>query len=720
MAIFPTLQTPEDCRQLCNILGREYVTLWATTLPRPTVDVLFSFRAELERRGNKSILLLTSNAIESFCSLSQHVENENTYVFDNIDLLKYCKFIKVLFTYDHCLWRKPKDFFKKIVLFKHNLSTTVLTSTDVCADYVVTINSRTPYFNFKRYPNNLKLTYGKTCTLIPGGYPKLDLLYHRRNMYGDGPFNRVVFFPVSLPFTIGQHGQNLYFDTWHELIEGFFRRFPEMEFVLRPYPPDRNAPVFKALYALFEGQAHFHMDMSDDNSHYLLSSDILITDYSSVYLNFAYATLRPVIWLRPALKEPWKITSEVGVVTCSVPQSLDAIGSMLSSLPQWKERIQNKRDQAVSHAGETLLYLADHLDNILNDSPEADWVVLDKGNTPFDCPADYIIYYVPGRDNAWNCGKNTWEIPLPLEWSMEQHGWNSQIALAALRAYLVCWEHLLLVRRAEIYPQIRLALDMARSEHVLGFLNYRLKKNPDDVVASVALAVLLTNQKGDRSRVRMLLERSASALDPVLAGAAAPIWWEALSEYELARDLLRGIAEYCQYLVPHARLLHALMLACDYDLPGLNGFLELWKQYEVQENWSVEYTFCSALFTMLKEGGEPPFLKEKGRTELLLSDIHMWFRNRTHAVACLNDFGALLLRQAEINPQLWEICSRVQAACGDYKAACVSGWKAARRASVGMDFLVWLTELMRVHGDRESARNILDLLRLGMSSRRRY
>lgn len=712
---FPALRTPDDCRHLSEVLGGGHLTLWATTLPRPTVDVLLGFRAELKRRGKRAVLLLYSNALERFCSLCSPENRADTYLLDNMDLLQYCNFIEVLFTHDHCIWRKPENFSKKLVLFKHNLATTALTTTDVYADYVVTINANTPPFNFSRYPNHRKFTYGKTCTLVPGGYPKLDLLIRRRREYGAGPFNRVAFFPVSLPFTVGQHGQELYLEAWSELIEGFLCAFPGREFILRPYPPDREAAVFSALRERFAAQPFFYMDMADDNIRYLLSSDLLITDYSSVCLNFSYATLRPVIWLRPTAPTFRAGSHEdLGIMTCSAAQALEAVAHALASLPQWEARIRRKRDLDVSHAGETLDYLADHVDNILKDSPEAEWRVLDKGDTPFDRPADYIRYYVPGRGNAWNRGENRWDIPSPLDWCIEQHGWNPRIALAALRAYVLAWDHLLLVRRAEIYPQIRLALDMARPEHSLAFLNHRVKKAPHDAAAVVLLAVVLAHRKAEHARIRALLESAAPDLDPVLAGVAAPLWHQEFGECAKARGLLHRASKYCEYLVPEARLLYLLLLAGDSDLTHMKNFLDGWRHYEIPENVSVEYAFCSSLLHTAREGGEFPLVQETGRIEFFLSGIRMSFRNRRHARACLSPFLALLLRQTEIRPQLWETCSRAQAACGEYKAACVSGWKAARRSLVGVDFLLWLAELMRRHGDPQSAGKVLDLLRLGV------
>lgn len=383
-AVLQTILSPYECsifRQDSD--GKPIIALWATIDPRPTLDVILRLHEMLRANRYHVVLLLRKNASASF--LAQCPEpNYPVYVFDDVTLLEHCPF-ELLITHDYCVRQKPPaGFTGKVLLLPHNIHIPSPHGGNFWADYLVTPNTEIGPFNYDFLPTSIKRHRSPFLTMIPCGYPKLDLLIRARQ--GQGPHKLAAFFPVSLWYSIGQdtRKEELASRRWSEMLELFFNAYPDWTFVVRPYKEDRNHPLFLMLCERFSGKAGFIFDTDEDNKRYLITADVFITDYSAVDLNFSFATLRPSISLSLDDKEHQTfIKDETGYTAYSGQQVLAAIEDAATHKVFWEKKIARLRREKIPYAGKCYEYLIEHMESILWDEPNPDWVVVDKGNTPF-------------------------------------------------------------------------------------------------------------------------------------------------------------------------------------------------------------------------------------------------------------------------------------------------------------------------------------------------
>ena len=702
----PILNTAQDCARLAKRLGTgPVVALWATGQPRSTVDVMLQFRELLQQRKFKVVLLLRKSAVQNFSGLFSKINDDLVYEFNNNTLLEHCYFFSVLFTHDYCLSGKPKNFSGKIVFFPHNINCMYPTPRDVFADYVVAVNESYRKFDFSTYPNYIKINKNFNYTIIPAGYPKLDLVISGREKAGKGPHKRVAFVPVMSNYWREAYPGQL-FKTYSEFISAFCEHFPEYEFIVRPYSTDRNSPLFRKLREKFSAQPRFRLSLEEDNTTYLFSCDLLLTDYSAVARNFCYAALRPVIWLQPTLqiREPYQKV-DMGYVTCSAEQCLAAITEALNSCSQWEEHLRRRRAQEVRHAGETLSYLCDNLTNILLDSPPPDWIVLDKGDTPFDKPAAYLrLFARPLQDWARNAAP-----PPVVDWFASQHGANHKLALAALRCCLRAWPAKSAIPsdyiwRYVYFSQLQKACAMVLPRQHLGLLRHMHKKEPNNAAVLVWLAEALFRYEPESEELTCLCNKFINAdLDQVLAGMAGKLLFMHGSTAADVLDILRSTDENPATLHPEQRLLYALLLLDQCCFEEAARFLEAWRGMVFTIPLALR--FCLRLLHAAREKplDMPHFFIAEGEYRVTFEGFDISFTSARQAAECLNPVIQDLEKKAPRDPDLWAACSKLHAACGRYESAGVCGWKAIRLAEVDINFLLWLTEVMKKNGDQDSA-----------------
>ena len=149
---------------------------------------------------------------------------------------------------------------------------------------------------------------------------------------------------------------------------------PDRRVIVRPHPEyiKRFGPRWEALQKHWgdtsDEQLHFEGDFSSNESIY--TSDVLITDWSSISCEFSFSTLKPCIFIDTPMKErnttwrdwnmePTDITlrNKIGVSFAS--DALDglaqAVDSMISHPDDWSERIKDIRDDFIfnlEHGGE--------------------------------------------------------------------------------------------------------------------------------------------------------------------------------------------------------------------------------------------------------------------------------------------------------------------------------------------------------------------------------
>ncbi len=145
---------------------------------------------------------------------------------------------------------------------------------------------------------------------------------------------------------------------------------PDRRVIVRPHPEyiKRFGPRWEALQKRWgdtsNEQLHFEGDFSSNESIY--TSDVLVTDWSSISCEFSFSTLKPCIFIDTPMKErnttwrdwnmePTDITLRNKIGVSFAPDALDglvqAVDSMISHPDDWSERIKDIRDGFIFNLG---------------------------------------------------------------------------------------------------------------------------------------------------------------------------------------------------------------------------------------------------------------------------------------------------------------------------------------------------------------------------------
>ena len=145
---------------------------------------------------------------------------------------------------------------------------------------------------------------------------------------------------------------------------------PVRRVIVRPHPEyiKRFGPRWEALQKRWQDtsdeQLHFEGDFSSNESIY--TSDVLITDWSSISCEFSFSTLKPCIFIDTPMKErnttwrdwnmePTDITLRNKIGVSFAPDALDGLAqtvdSMIAHPDDWSERIKDIRDGFIFNLG---------------------------------------------------------------------------------------------------------------------------------------------------------------------------------------------------------------------------------------------------------------------------------------------------------------------------------------------------------------------------------
>lgn len=628
----PHLFTPQDCRRLGAQLRshKAVVALCPMSKPRQTVDVMLFFRQELQKRGIRVLLLVPENAIEDLERLVTSEDLNFIYRINSIDILQYCPFINILCTYDIFLQHARTYPIDKIILFPHNMLYEVPGISSFWMDYAVAQNKIPVDFNFSRYPNSVKYFRNRFLTVIPAGYPKLDLLIEARRRLGVGPLGRVAFFPIIRAWGHYVSDPVLLRELiW--LIEGFFQRWPDHQFVLRPRVEDFNDHVFRAVQRHFCNDPRFIYDTGSDNKKYLVGSDILLTDNSAVEVNFAYATLQPVIRLRigkTSIPSPFR-TGARGYWVNSAANALAALEDALARREEWKAAITAERSRKLCNPGAACAYLAQAIDDLLADKMSADWRRIDKGDTPYDRVADYL--------RLLKTPYHLWRpitVPNVLTWAVAQHGKNTPIGLAVLRTCLRSWTGYTTVAEwLHLRKQIEWALTFVPLIQALGLFRHWAQKDGLELPALYWQSEILARLNPEtpyEHRLRTTL--GSIQLDPVLNAGLVKLRILRGGDATAALDRLQELHSDVPSSLPEYMLaIHSLALLMAQRLDRAQACLGVWKKNKTANWWAEELRFCAALLQFMQEGYPCPRWGTGGPATLRCLSLPLSFASQEQA-----------------------------------------------------------------------------------------
>ena len=202
--------------------------------------------------------------------------------------------------------------------------------------------------------------------LVEAGYDLIDeeiASYERLVAEGAASNSR----PVVLIGPSWQEG-NVLDSCFDDMMESLLGR--GLRVIVRPHPEytKRYRARWEALQARYahvpEAELYFERDFSSNET--IWTSDILITDWSSVACEFAFSTLKPCIFVDTPMKVGNPDWEELGIVPTDIslrnqvgvsfaPESASAIGEeverMLAGQDAWRTRIAEVRDGFIFNIG---------------------------------------------------------------------------------------------------------------------------------------------------------------------------------------------------------------------------------------------------------------------------------------------------------------------------------------------------------------------------------
>lgn len=491
-----TLATRQDCLKLQESLRSDHaIALWATGVPVPSVELMLHFKKILESRQHKVILFVRTSGVKMLQELAPDFDRDTTFHLESANIMRYCEFIKLIFTHDYCL---AGEFYKmpcRICLFPHNSSYIYPVGTDqsLYSDYIIYPQNPRECFPFSAYPNSIKAN-GVVQKLLPGN-PKYDILYNKTLR---SPEEKIIaYYPTltSLMSSAFNLSSSVIYRHTKKLIEDVLQKYPDYAFVLRPRVEDFNVGVYCRIADEFKKNELFIYDTQHDNYYFLARCSIFITSYSSIYNNYSIVRSKPAIDFRFNTRDELNIKKEDDrYIAGTASDVLTCMDEILQISTEARAMARQSRDGTHYMFGRTLHYLAENVENMINGEKISKEIVFDKCDSPSATVRDWLILITKATKSGI---KFSFPMPHYIRWALEQHIHDQRIALATLRFILVKYANLdymngLLI--SNIYSEIYRALDLISRDTLLRFISFYAKKFPDNVLLVSMHAALLAHR----------------------------------------------------------------------------------------------------------------------------------------------------------------------------------------------------------------------------------
>ncbi|MDL2272115.1 hypothetical protein LJC23_03685 [Desulfovibrio sp. OttesenSCG-928-I05] len=506
-APIPKLETPADCeRAMATLESKASVCLWASggydgNAPgsRQSVELFLYFKSILEKHQHSVVLFIRSNGIPLLEKFQHLASPHHVYECNDFSLLKHCKQINLVCSYEYVLPERPQGYTGKILIFPHNATVPAIPSHPavLSADYAISPlkNPVATSFPFHKYPNMVK--HGRFITFIKGN-PKFDILAHRHSESSTQGKKYISFYPTLLSVSslkLKRHGIDIHFDkklqaTYCDIIEKTIETYKDHTFVLRPDTFNIHSPFYSGIAKKFQNNKRFIYDTDGDNYRYLAVSDICMTDSSNIVRTFSMALFRPSIDLHICSdKNRDMVKHDFGYYVHNVEQAMQAIADAYRTMPEWQRTLRDQRAKLFPYPETTCEHIARHIPQIFSGENVADWTAIDKHDTPCTTVADWLRL-LKGPDSSW---LHVFPTPRLYPWAESKLGHNAIVALAALRAYLRQWSTSVDQNTLVTYKhQTDICLEACSPHHAYGMLRHMTRKNPDNLAAHVYFVETLT------------------------------------------------------------------------------------------------------------------------------------------------------------------------------------------------------------------------------------
>jgi CDP-Glycerol:Poly(glycerophosphate) glycerophosphotransferase len=221
-------------------------------------------------------------------------------------------------------------------------------------------------------------------TLVPAGYPKLDLMLasHSTTRRPTDPSRRstVVYAPTHIS-SLSDHLTSL--SHYGEaivnalIVEG-------NRVIFRPHKAsfaDQDRPVIDRICQLHADNPNFSLDMSEDYTETYSSADLMVTDLSGTGFTFSFSFGRPCIFFSASEEAErglrgiqFEARHRIGALVRDINEMLEKTSELCNR--DMTEEIERFRDETVFNVGKSAAYIVDCLEDILSGRKRPEWVRL--------------------------------------------------------------------------------------------------------------------------------------------------------------------------------------------------------------------------------------------------------------------------------------------------------------------------------------------------------
>lgn len=567
---FPRLDSPARCAALWSDFPEKAVGLWATGFPRQNVDVLWRLRKELIKLGVPVIFFFTESAKPMLRTvlMAESGEEERIYQLDDAVIFFSLNFIPVLVTNDyinfyqllHIRFRKLPQ---KIVLLQHTATSGISTLNMYC-DYLCITKPLEQKWLFTKFPPQFTIHHNEYLTILPTGYPKLDLLLEARKLNYKNKADPIFLFFIGDIFVLRQRlyvakGPQTaltdeFLHAWRELAKSLLNAWPRGTVVFRPMAASRETPEIQKLAAYISTDSRLILDLNDDNIHWLSRADYFIVDISTALENWIFSSLKPAIILEYG-DNVSAGSFQMGTFKSTPQHMADAVKMLQAEEAGWHTRLLEQRRTSHPFVGHVFERLSAMLARIATGTGTPAWLHEQKVNAVCTTLADTL------RFTGWFCSReNPYLGQFRHYWPLLQSlpgGRDCRVCLLLLKCGLVIYGGQ--SDPATVAPFLACilqnSLESCPPAWTSGVIKFCLKKNPALTRQVCALAHYTPYRpSGDMLKSRDMLKAVTEYtrkirdftmlsiwLDDVLnasAGTEAPQIWLLLMRRALLPDLL--------------------------------------------------------------------------------------------------------------------------------------------------------------------------------------
>ena len=221
-------------------------------------------------------------------------------------------------------------------------------------------------------------------TLLPAGYPKLDLMLasHSTKRRPTDPSVRstIVYAPTHI-YCINECLASLC-HYGEAIINALLAEGHRV--IFRPHPVsfyDQDRPVIDRICQLHADNPNFSLDRSKDYTESYSLADLMVTDLSGTGFTFSFSFGRPCIFFSPNDEAErglhgiqFEARYRIGTLVRDIDEMIEKTSELCNR--DMTDEIERFRDEAVFNVGKSAAYIVNCLEDILSGCERPEWVRL--------------------------------------------------------------------------------------------------------------------------------------------------------------------------------------------------------------------------------------------------------------------------------------------------------------------------------------------------------